>query len=213
MGRFSEDGRALVARLRGETIRVEAIGAAIRVRATTNRGFQTDSISALLPSTEAGPATIEVGETTARLSTEALTLDMRFAERGIYPHLLLRVTDRATGRVLLEEEPPHFLWPGARAWTADAGPLWRCETRFRAWDGERFFGMGQHQHGRFDQKGCVIELLQKNTEVVIPLLHSSRGNGLLWNSPGTGRRELSSGHALATTGIRVGRVVERRVTR
>ena len=51
-------------------------------------------------------------------------------------------------------------------------------------------GLGQHQHGRLDQKGCVIELQQRNTEVAIPFLVSSRGYGFLWNNPGVGRVEL-----------------------
>jgi alpha-D-xyloside xylohydrolase len=50
--------------------------------------------------------------------------------------------------------------------------------------------LGQHQHGRLDQKGCVIELIQRNTEVSIPFLLSSRGYGFLWNNPAIGRVEL-----------------------
>ena len=52
------------------------------------------------------------------------------------------------------------------------------------------YGLGQHQHGRLDQKGCVIELIQRNTEVSIPFLLSSRGYGFLWNNPAVGRVEL-----------------------
>ena len=50
--------------------------------------------------------------------------------------------------------------------------------------------MGQHQHGRLDNKGCVIELQQRNTEVSIPFLVSNRGYGFLWNNPAIGRTEL-----------------------
>ena len=56
--------------------------------------------------------------------------------------------------------------------------------------GERFYGLGQHQHGFLDQKGCVIELFQRNTEVCIPFLFSSRGYGFLWNNPAVGQVEL-----------------------
>ena len=51
---------------------------------------------------------------------------------------------------------------------------------------------GQHQHGRLDQKGCVIELIQRNTEVSIPFYFSSRGYGFLWNNPAVGRVELGA---------------------
>ncbi|MEM7642989.1 MAG: TIM-barrel domain-containing protein [Pseudomonadota bacterium] len=38
----------------------------------------------------------------------------------------------------------------------------------------------------------MIDLLQMNTEVVIPFLVSSRGYGFIWNNPGTGRVELAA---------------------
>ncbi len=64
------------------------------------------------------------------------------------------------------------------------------EVWFKAQAGERFFGLGQHQHGLLDQKGCVIELHQRNTEVTIPFLVSNRKYGFLWNNPSIGRVEL-----------------------
>ena len=60
----------------------------------------------------------------------------------------------------------------------------------KSYDDEHIYGLGQHQHGRLDQKGCVIELIQRNTEVSIPFLLSSRGYGFLWNNPAVGRVEL-----------------------
>ena len=61
---------------------------------------------------------------------------------------------------------------------------------FQAAEGERFYGLGQHQHGLLDQKGCVIDLWHRNTEVSIPFLVSSRGYGFLWHNPAVGRVEL-----------------------
>ena len=46
------------------------------------------------------------------------------------------------------------------------------------------------QHGKLDNKGCGIELLQRNTEVCIPFMYSTRGYGFLWNNPAVGRVEL-----------------------
>jgi alpha-D-xyloside xylohydrolase len=43
-----------------------------------------------------------------------------------------------------------------------------------------------------DQKGAVIDLAQRNGEVAIPFLLSSRGYGLLWNCPAVGRVELAA---------------------
>jgi len=65
------------------------------------------------------------------------------------------------------------------------------ETTFAAKPGERFYGLGQHQHGLLNQKGCVIRLQQTNTEIAIPFVLSSRGYGFLWNNPAIGRVELA----------------------
>ena len=49
-------------------------------------------------------------------------------------------------------------------------------------DGERLYGLGQHQQGLIDIKGTDLELHQYNGEIVIPLLVSSRGYGILWDN-------------------------------
>ncbi len=71
-----------------------------------------------------------------------------------------------------------------------SGGLSRLEVSFRAYDGERLYGLGQQQHGRLDLKGCMIDLVQVNTHVVVPFLVSSRGYGFLWHNPAIGRVEL-----------------------
>ena len=78
----------------------------------------------------------------------------------------------------------------ARNFTPATKGYFRIEQQFRAYPGERLFGLGQHQHGRLDQKGVVLDLVQRNAEVSIPFLVSSRGYGLLWNNPAVGRVEL-----------------------
>jgi alpha-D-xyloside xylohydrolase len=70
------------------------------------------------------------------------------------------------------------------------GATWKIEHRFFADDAEKFYGLGQRQHGYLDQKGCVLDLMHRNTEVSIPFMVSNRGYGLLWNHPGVGRVDL-----------------------
>ncbi|GAA1539055.1 glycoside hydrolase family 31 protein [Dactylosporangium maewongense] len=103
--------------------------------------------------------------------------------------LTARRTD--TGEELLREAPAHFWWPGPRHFEPAGAGGHRVEQRFAAYAGERFYGLGQHSHGRFDQKGMVLELQQRNGEVSIPFTVSSRGYGLLWNTPAVGRVELA----------------------
>lgn len=70
------------------------------------------------------------------------------------------------------------------------GGTWKIEQRFFADDTEKLYGLGQRQHGYLDQKGCVLDLMHRNTEVSIPFMVSSKGYGFLWNHPGLGRAEL-----------------------
>ena len=49
---------------------------------------------------------------------------------------------------------------------------------------EGFYGLGQHQNGVFNYRGTVVELGQANTDVALPMLISSNGYGILWNTAG-----------------------------
>ncbi|MCX7708188.1 MAG: glycoside hydrolase family 31 protein, partial [Anaerolineae bacterium] len=98
--------------------------------------------------------------------------------------------DTSTGVRLLAEPEPRFIRPPARWFKPFSSDLYRITVEFQAAEGERFYGLGQHQHGLLDQKGCVIDLWHRNTEVSIPFLVSSRGYGFLWHNPAVGRVEL-----------------------
>ncbi len=62
------------------------------------------------------------------------------------------------------------------------GSLYRIEDRFSPNSTEAIYGLGQHQSGLFNYRGSTVELGQNNTDVAIPLLLSSRGYGILWNT-------------------------------
>ncbi|WP_430448637.1 glycoside hydrolase family 31 protein [Rhodophyticola sp.] len=189
---FSRDGDRIVARHNGETLWLDPIGPnGMRLRATKNARIDMERPGALLETLPAHDAAIDLTGEAAILTNGRLRAELRLVPRGMGPAVELRVSDRVNGALLLEEEMPHILWPGTRHHSAEAGDLWAIETRFAAQDGERFHGLGQHQHGRFDLKGCVLDLMQKNTEITIPFLISSRGYGVLWNAPGVGRVELA----------------------
>jgi alpha-D-xyloside xylohydrolase len=67
------------------------------------------------------------------------------------------------------------------------GGDYHLSVRFEANDGEKIYGMGQYQQPYMELKGCVLELMQKNSQVTVPFMLSDRGYGLLWNNPATGR--------------------------
>jgi alpha-D-xyloside xylohydrolase len=190
---FQLDGSSLTCYIGSERLRVEPVGtSSIRVRATRNARFDEYLPSGLL-SDHPAPRNpkFEIHDNQATVSNGRIEAAVKLAPRGLAPTLELSFRDSVTGKVLLEETMPHILYPNTRSYDAVDGALWRINTHFRAQEGERFYGLGQHQHGRFDQKGCVIDLLQMNTEVVIPFYVSSKGYGFVWNNPGTGRVELA----------------------
>ena len=47
---------------------------------------------------------------------------------------------------------------------------------------EGLYGLGQHQNGMFNYRGATVELGQNNTDVAIPLLVSSKGYAVMWNT-------------------------------
>ncbi|MEN3362235.1 MAG: alpha-D-xyloside xylohydrolase, partial [Mycobacteriales bacterium] len=166
-----------------EVVRVEPWGSdSVRVRVGFDRLL--DGSAGALGDRPQGTAEIKVSSDAARLVNGRLAVD-------ISADGLLRFERVETGDELLAEERAHFWWPGARRFVATGNGYHRIEQRFRAYPDEKLFGLGQHQHGRFDQKGLVIDLVQRNAEVTIPFLVSSRGYGLLWNSPAVGRVELA----------------------
>ena len=78
-------------------------------------------------------------------------------------------------------------------------------VRFEGNDGEKIFGMGQYQQHYLNQKGCVLELAQRNSQVSIPFAVSSLGYGFLWNNPAVGKasfgKNMTEWHADAAKEI------------
>ncbi|UUN25481.1 glycoside hydrolase family 31 protein [Streptomyces sp. FIT100] len=186
-----------------ETLRVEAWGPdAVRVRATL--GAPRDDIpGALLDRPAGAKAEITVPDlhgltvfSTGLGSPTDPVAPARLVNGRITAELTvdggLRFVSTEDGRELLAERRAHFWWPGTRVYTPTGNGHHRLEQNFAAYEGERLYGLGQHQHGLLDQKGAVIDLVQRNTEVSIPFVLSSRGYGLLWNSPAVGRVELAA---------------------
>ena len=181
MPRFIDDDQALTWRSGPELVRIEPWGNdSLRVRAALSGLSEGHGALTARPparavlNQERGTATISVGAITAAVGA---TGQIRFLR-----------TD--SGTELLAEKPIHFWWPGARNFTATGNGYQQLEQSFAAYDDERLFGLGQHTHGRLDQKGVVLDLVQRNAEVSIPFLLSNRRYGLLWNNPAVGRVEL-----------------------
>ncbi|WP_326785173.1 glycoside hydrolase family 31 protein [Streptomyces sp. NBC_00151] len=185
VGTFRERDGVLEWSGRTETVRIEPWGPdAVRVRARLGGPLLEGLPGALLDRPEDTTSTLELSDGEGRLTVGALTVEV--SAEG-----MVRFTRTADGGELLAEERAHFWWPGSRLYTPTGNGHHRLEQRFAAYDGERLYGLGQHQHGLFDQKGAVLDLIQRNAEVTVPVLTSSRGYTLLWNNPAVGRVELA----------------------
>jgi alpha-D-xyloside xylohydrolase len=106
-----------------------------------------------------------------RTSKLSIEIDLKAA--------ILRFID-PNGNTLLKESPrvPRRYVPRE----VNGEKLYRVDERFFPDALEGFYGLGQHQSGVFDYRGAVIELAQANTNVAVPMLVSTLGYGLLWNT-------------------------------
>lgn len=180
---FTSDKRRLVWRWKEQTLWVEPWGRdCFRVRATVLPEMPSRDWSLLPPAKSAAKISIE--KDCARIANGKLTVTV----------------DAKSGRVcffksggdepLVEEIFARTNYPPSRTFKSVGSDLYHAEACFTAFDGERIYGLGQRRHGLLDQKGCVLELTHRNSQISVPLLVSSRGYGLLWHNPGMGRVEL-----------------------
>jgi alpha-D-xyloside xylohydrolase len=187
MGYFSQEGDTLVWQENQQKLWLRPWGAnGLRVQANL-AGRPLDLPQALLEflPDDTLQALIEIAKESASIRNGMIQATL--TRNG---HLTFLNT--VSGQILLEEPEMKIFGapPPSRHFKYRNGGLHKIEAWFKAQEGERFFGLGQHQHGHLDQKGCVIELHQRNTEVSIPFLVSNRKYGFLWNNPAIGRVEL-----------------------
>ena len=195
---FSRDGDAARGALPPRDAARRAVGPRRRPRARRQparcrRPTSARSRSGRRP---AGPRSSPIGELTARLVNGELTAEVEMPDRtGGH--------NEPDGALHCAPPPARSCWrrsastSGGRArapTSATARAPAEIHQQFRAYAGERLYGMGQRTHGRLDHKGLALDLVQRNAEVSIPFVLSSRGYGFLWNNPAVGRVEFAENH-------------------
>ncbi|MCX7523050.1 family 31 glucosidase [Microbacterium sp. STN6] len=190
---FQEFDNALEVRHRHEVLRIEVWGAdSVRVRAAQYR-LPTESVGALDAVAPGGSrAAVQLEPNRATVVNGELTVTVLFDTALAYPEPQLRFTRTSTGDELLAESREHFWMPGARVFLGNRSGAYEIHQQFEAYEGEKLYGLGQRTHGRLDIKGLSLDLVQRNGEVNIPFVLSSRGYGMLWNVPAVGRVEFAS---------------------
>ncbi|MBK9747522.1 MAG: glycoside hydrolase family 31 protein [Chloroflexi bacterium] len=172
---------------KGQTLKIEAWGRGIlRIRATLNSTFAPMSDALVRSEPSAADSKLDGqgvwiinGDIRACLSAQG---HLRFYRRD-EPEPFLSETWFDTDH--------DELYVPSRVFYPIGDQVYEINATFEAFDDERFYGLGQHKSGRLDQKGMVLDLYQRNGEITIPLLISSRLYGFLWNNPAVGRVELA----------------------
>ena len=84
-------------------------------------------------------------------------------------------------RILLQEmgERPRVYDPVK---LSDGQNAFKVTERFHPVLRQGIYGLGQHQGGQFNYQGGVVRLAQANTDIAHPLMVSTEGYGLLWNT-------------------------------
>jgi alpha-D-xyloside xylohydrolase len=183
MGTFSQEGQILVWQENQQKVWLQPWGVdGLRVQANL-AGGRLSLPQALLEPAAATQAAIELSGETAAIRNGSICAKVTRDGRLEYSHA-------PSGRILLGEPEWAACNEPNRNFKHRGGNLYQIEATFDAREGERFYGLGQHPSGRLDQKGCVVDLQQRNTAVSIPFLVSSRLYGFLWNNPSVGRAEL-----------------------
>ena len=109
----------------------------------------------------------------ATLTTEKLQVDFSLTRGNL-------TYGDADGKVLLREgnAVPRTYEPVQ--WNGQS--VYRVTDRFSPDATEALYGLGQHQNGMFNYRGATVELGQNNTDVAIPLLLSTKGYAVMWNT-------------------------------
>jgi alpha-D-xyloside xylohydrolase len=124
------------------------------------------------------------------------------------------VVDRSTGALNFQDANGKLLLaekPGARLIepsTVQGEPTFAVTEAFLSPPDERLFGSGQFQDGHLNIRDLPRRLTQVNSQIAVPFLLSSKGDGLLWHNygltelnPADERVNLTAGEAEGKTTV------------
>jgi alpha-D-xyloside xylohydrolase len=127
----------------------------------------------IVESCSGGQFAFTQSEKVATLTTANLKIDVGLQDGGL-------TFSESNGTVLLAEG----IWSrfSTRHYYPRQDGLYRVNDTFQLPEDEAIYGLGQHQGGLLNYRGLAVSLGQNNTDVAVPLLISTRGYGLLWNT-------------------------------
>jgi alpha-D-xyloside xylohydrolase len=180
---FTKAGDDLEWENEGEVFRIGAFGQnTLRFRSSRSLHIW-DEIWNILPQPDIKPV-IQILPGKAIISNGNIRAEIREND-GLITYLNKR------NEVLLKEAYHHHVPRFARQYKSRGSEHFELMLTFEAEKTEHLYGMGQYPNDCLDLKGTVLELAQKNTQISIPFLLSSKGYGFIWNNPSIGRADLS----------------------
>ena len=94
--------------------------------------------------------------------------------------------DKATGAVSFQDaQGMPILNESDRSFTpvtVNKESTYQVQQSFHSPGDESLYGLGQFQDGHWNWKGIPLEFRQTNTQVVVPMLLSNKGYGLMWDN-------------------------------
>jgi len=185
---FINDNNVLIVKHQYETLRIEAWGKdALRVRSTLYPSF-TDNDWALTEEVNGSQAHVAINEKLAVITNGRISAQVNpqgviaFYKDGKF--LLREYFRNYEGTLCKESRCLKYI---NREYTPYTGGDYRIVQKFDSDPHEKIFGMGQYQQANTDLKGCILDLQQRNSQVTVPFMISSKGYGFLWNNPSVGR--------------------------
>jgi alpha-D-xyloside xylohydrolase len=183
---FFQTGNRLVWENEGEVFWIEAYGQnTLRFRSSRSLHI-SDEIWNILPQPDVR-ASIQILPEKAIISNGNIRAEIREND-GLITYF------NQKNEVLLKEAYDHDVTCFARQYKSRGSDRFEMKLTFDAEKDEHLYGMGQYQNDCLDLKGSVLDLAQKNKQISIPFLLSSKGYGFIWNNPSIGRADLSMTH-------------------
>jgi len=183
---FSQKGNRLVWENEGEVFWIEAYGPnTLRFRSTRSLHI-SDEIWNILPQPDVRPS-IQILSDKAIISNGNIRAEISEID-GLITYYNVK------NEVLLKEANDNDDNSYARQYKSRGSDRFEIKLTFNAERNEHLYGMGQYQNDCLDLKGSVLDLAQKNKQISIPFLLSSKGYGFIWNNPSIGRADLSMTH-------------------
>jgi alpha-D-xyloside xylohydrolase len=172
---IERDAAAVTMRNGGETIRVAVCGPSL-VHVVAGPGNPRGSSPQepwLVQPSKPAPFDFTSDGKKATLSTTALRVSFDLDKA------LLTFQDASGNKLIAESDREPRRYDRVEQ---NGENLYRVTERFFLDAQQGLYGLGQHQNGVFDYRGTVVELAQMNSDVAVPLLVSSNGSAILWNT-------------------------------